>query len=152
MTRLYQLFLVLRLRLKGLKSEDMKKFDYFNSLYYSCIEDDKKFYGRSNLNQLEAVYQNGVRLLFCDVESGVKIKDLIKLFSKANYCDTKLAKCTDTYLFNFWTKAIYHNAMSDYVPGVIYVGHYNKLSKHIIQVLKQILLKNSRINITTEFN
>jgi hypothetical protein len=119
------------------------RIEYFNSLYYDFIEDNKKFYGQSNLQQLEAVYKNGVKLLFCDVESGVEIKDLIKLFSKANYRDTKLEKCSDTYLYNFWTKAIYHNAMSDYVPGVIYIGHYNKISKHIIKVLKEISLKKN---------
>jgi hypothetical protein len=125
-----------------------EQFEHLNSLSYDYIEDDKKFYGQSTLQQLEAVYKNGVRLLFCDLESGVEIKDLIKLFSKANYREIKLGKCSNSYLFDFWTKAIYHNSMSDYVPGVIYIGHYNKLSKHIIQIL----LKNSRINITTELN
>jgi hypothetical protein len=129
-----------------------EQFEYLNSLYYSYIEDDKKFYGQSNLQQLEAVYKNGVRLLFCDIETGIEIKDLIKLFSKANYRDLKLEKCSDTYLFDFWTKAIYYNAMSDYVPGVIYVGHYNKLSKHITKILKEVLLEKNRIDVATELD
>jgi L-rhamnose isomerase len=111
-----------------LEKKCIEKFEYLNSLYNEYIEDGKKFYGQSNLQQLEAVYQNGVKLLFCNIESGVEIIDLIKLFSKANYRDIKLEKCSDAYLYNFWTKAIYHNAMSDYVPGVVYIGHYNKIS------------------------
>jgi hypothetical protein len=133
-----------------LENQELDKFEYLNSLYHDCIEDDKKFYGRSNLNQLEAVYKNGVRLLFCDIESGVEIKDLIKLFSKANYRDTKLEKCSDKYISDFWTKGIYYNSLSDYVPGVILIHRYDKFSKHIIQILKQIVHKNSRVDIATK--
>lgn len=113
------------------------KTEHFNSLYQNYIE-DKKFYGQTKLNQLESVYKNSVKLLFCDTESGTSIQDLIRLFSKANYRDVKLEKCDDSYLTDFWTKAIYNNVMGDYIPGVIYIGNYLVFKKHIIKILKSI--------------